>query len=138
MNSQSLTAVEQYALLKAEHNTQTITTFSHLYRKIHRRSISSHKSLKEYSEEFIKTRNKLQQLRQPVPSLQLVCAFLDGLDSSYQGWKDQTIMNVSNMEKLVKQLMDPEDGMRKSNCKPGATRAFGTKGSSSQDNLFLF
>ena len=153
MNSQSLTAVEQYALLKAEYNTQTITTFSHLYRKIHRCGISSHKSLKEYSEEFIKTRNKLQQLGQPIPSLQLVCAFLDGLDSSYQGWKDQlfshyishptqdmidtkgntyTIMNILNMEELVKQLTDREDRIKKSNLRePGTTRAFGTRGSSS-------
>ena len=43
MNSRSLKAVDQYALLKAEYNTQTITTFNHLYRKIHRCSISSHK-----------------------------------------------------------------------------------------------
>lgn len=59
MNNKDFTAVEQYMLLKAEYDTQTITTFSQLYRKIHRCILSDYKSLKEYGEDFIKTRDKL-------------------------------------------------------------------------------
>ena len=67
MNNASLTAIAQYTLLKEEYNTQTITTFSQLFRRIHKCSLADHKSLKEYGDDFIRTRNKLQQLNQPYP-----------------------------------------------------------------------
>ena len=51
------------------------TDYNHLQpavqvqRKIHRHNLSNHKSLKEYWEDFIRTRNQLQQLNHPVPPL---------------------------------------------------------------------
>ncbi|MCJ1263342.1 hypothetical protein MMC22_003212 [Lobaria immixta] len=153
MNNASLTAVAQYTLLKEEYNTQTITTFSQLFRRIHKCSLADHKSLKEYGDKFIQTRNKLQQLNQPLSPLQLVCAFLDGLDESYQSWKDQlfsqyiskptrqivnkdqtvSIMNIPDIEEIIKQLRDREDGLSKFK-QSGATWAFRAKGSQSSQS----
>ena len=73
MSNASLTAVGQYTLLREEYNTQTITTFSQLFRRIHKCNLADHKALKEYGDDFIRTRNKLQQLNQPLSPLQLVC-----------------------------------------------------------------
>lgn len=101
-SSQVLTAFRQYILLRTEYNSQTITSFSQLYRKINRCSISNHKPLKEYCDDFIKTRNKFQQLGHVIKSLHSVCAFLDGLDESYQGWKDQLFSYyISNLTNAV-------------------------------------
>ena len=151
MNNQGLSAVRQDGVLKKEYNSQTITTFSQLYRKIDRCSITNHKSLKEYYDEFIKTRNKLQQLGHPIDTLHLVCAFLGGLDESYQGWKDQlfsyyisnatqtvvtstgqtqTVMNIPIIEEIIKQLMNREDGLVASTLSADMTRAFGAWGTS--------
>ena len=62
--------------------------FSTEYHRINRCSITNHKFLKEYGEEVTSARNKLKELKHPVNELHVTCAFLDGLDSSYQAWKD--------------------------------------------------
>ena len=80
--------IKKYQLLKAEYDRQTLITFSVLYRKILRRNISNHKSLKEYKEEVTKVRNKLVKLGERLPEMFMSFAFLDGLDSSYNAWKD--------------------------------------------------
>ncbi|MCJ1271672.1 hypothetical protein MMC22_011577 [Lobaria immixta] len=153
MNNASLTAVAQYTLLKEKYNTQTITMFSQLFRRIHKCSLANHKSMKEYEDEFIQTWNKLQQLNQPLSPLQLVCAFLDGLDECYQSWKNQLvsqyiskptrqivdkgqtvfIMNIPDIEEIIKQLRDKENGLSKFK-QSGATRAFRAKGSQSSQS----
>lgn len=99
------TATAQYDFLKNTYNMTTITTYSTLYRQINRCSISNHKSLKEYGEEVTKAQNKLKELKRPIDELHVTCAFLDGLDSSYQTWKDMYLgsyaKNPTTMERGI-------------------------------------
>lgn len=92
-------ATKKYQLLKAEYDGQTLVTFSILYRKISRCNISNHKSLKEYGEEVTKAWDKLVELGEPLPEMFVTCSFLDGLDSSYNAWKD---MYFSSYNKTMK------------------------------------
>lgn len=144
------TATEQYCYLKSMYNTTTITTYSSLYRRINRCSISNHKTLKEYGEEVTKARNNLKELKRPVDELHVTCAFLDGLDSSYQAWKDmylasyaknltgtaegvEGVMIVPTIEEVLKLLIDRES--RTASTSPSSqssTRAFNAKGRNSR------
>lgn len=63
------------------------TLSSHFIRIITKCDISNHKNLQEYGDDFIKARDKIDELGQPVPALLLLRTFLDGLDESYQSWK---------------------------------------------------
>ncbi|MCJ1469247.1 hypothetical protein MMC07_007880 [Pseudocyphellaria aurata] len=117
-------ATIQYLFLKNTYKTTTITAYSTEYRQIHRCSITNHASLKEYGEEVISARNKLRALKRPADELSVTCAFLDGLDSSYQAWKDMflgvyaktpinTVQGVATMlvptiEEVLKLLIDCE------------------------------
>ena len=116
-------ATQKYQLLKAEYDGQTLVTFSVLYRKILRCNISNHKSLKEYGEEVTKARNKLVELGEPLPEMFVSCAFLDGLDSSYNAWKDMFFSSYSEamkdkdgkmvqptVEEILKLLIDQQTG----------------------------
>ncbi len=76
---------KQYKLLKAEYNKISISTYALQYRRIFRCSLSNHKSLQEYVDELINARNKLTDLDRPLNELAVTCAFLNELDSSYQG-----------------------------------------------------
>ena len=78
------TATEQYQVLKNAYNTTTITTYRPLYRQIFQCNIANHESLKEYGEEIANARNKLKELKRPLDELAVTCAFLNGLDPSYQ------------------------------------------------------
>ncbi|MCJ1470015.1 hypothetical protein MMC07_008660, partial [Pseudocyphellaria aurata] len=135
-------ATAQYLFLKSTYNTITITAYSTQYRQIHRCSIANHKSIKEYGEEVTNARNKLKELRRPVDELQVTCAFLDGLDPSYQSWKDTvlegyaenptctvqgvTTMLVPTVEEVLKLLIDRESSTPSLSQK-AASRAFGAK-----------
>lgn len=95
-----------------------------LYPRINRCSLSNHKSLKEYGEEVAIARNKLRALKRPMDELQVTCVFLDGLDSSYQVWKDTflggyarnptktengvEILIVPTIEEILQLLIDRE------------------------------
>ena len=92
-------ATKKYQLLKAEYDGQTLVTFNVLYRKISRCNISNHKSLKEYGEEVTKARNKLVELGEALPEMFVSCAFLDGLDPSYNAWKDMYFSSYSKSMK---------------------------------------
>ena len=146
------TATEQYLLLKATYNTTTITTFSMLYRKIFKCSLSNHKSLKEYGEEVTNARNKLKGLGIPIPELGVTCAFLDGLDPSYQAWKDmflggyaknptttengKVVMIVPTIEEVLKLLIDRESSnlTPTSSSQHSASRAFNAKRRDNKDD----
>ena len=82
------TATEQYMILKEAYNTTTIVTLGILYRRIFQCSLSNHKSLREYGEEVASARNKLKELGEPLDEFAVSSAFLNGLDASYQAWKD--------------------------------------------------
>ena len=116
-------ATKKYQPFKAEYDSQTLVTFSVLYRKISRCNISKHKSLKEYGEEVTKARNKLFQLGEPLLEMFVSCAFLDGLDSSYNAWKDMYFSSYSKtmkdkdgkmvqptVEEILKLLIDRQTG----------------------------
>ena len=77
-------ATEQYKILKKEFDLHTVTTYSLLYCQIFKCSIVNHKNLQEYGEAVIKAKNKLVKLKNPLPKLAVTCAFLDGLNTSYQ------------------------------------------------------
>lgn len=146
------TATDLYLLLKATYNTTTITTFSMLYRKVFKCSLSNHKSLKEYGEEVTNARNKLKELGIPIPELGVTCAFLDGLDPSYQAWKDmflggygknptttengKVVMIVPTIEQVLKLLIDRESSNLVStpSSKHLASRAFNGKGRDNKDD----
>lgn len=109
-------------MLKDTYNTTTITTFSMLYRKIFKCSLSNHKSLKKYGEKITNARNKFKELGIPVPGLRVTCAFLNSLDPSYKAWNNmflaayaknlttkvesKVVMIVPTMEKVLKLLID--------------------------------
>jgi hypothetical protein len=83
--SSAKNATEQYKILKAEYNKISISSYALLYRRIFRCSLANHKSLQEYADEIINARNKLTDLGRPLDELAVTCAFLNELDSSYQG-----------------------------------------------------
>ena len=98
-------------MLKAEYDGQTFVTFSVLYRKISQCNISNHKFLKEYGEEETKARNKLVELGEPLPKIFVSYAFLDGLDSSYNTWKNMYFSSYSKIMKdkdgkIIKQTVE--------------------------------
>lgn len=142
-------ATVQYLFLKNTYNTTTITTFSTEYRRINRCNIANHKSLKKYGEKVTSARNKLKELKRPVDELHVTCAFLDGLDLSYQSWKDMflggyaknptnTVQRVATMlvptiKKVLKLLIDCESSTSSLSQK-SATRAFGAKDQSKEKN----
>lgn len=133
-------ATEKYNDLKSTYNKTTITTFFALYRRINRCSLSNHKSLKEYGDEVAIARNKLKALKRPVDELQVTCAFLDGLDSSYQVWKDMflssyatnptktengvEVLIVPTIEEIVQLLIDRESRNSSSLSQMPASGAF--------------
>lgn len=94
-------ATKKYKLLKAEYEGQTLITFSTLHRKISRCKISNHKSLQEYGEEVKMARNKLVGPGEPLPEMFVSCSFLDGLDLSYNAWKDMYFLSYSKTIKDV-------------------------------------
>ncbi|MCJ1270664.1 hypothetical protein MMC22_010561 [Lobaria immixta] len=114
------TATEQYQVLKNAYNTTTITIYSTLYRQIFQCNIANHKSLKEYDE------------------LAVTCAFLNGLDASYQAWKDmflggyaknpttvqngQEVMVVPTLEEILKLLIDREAGISQTAARPSSIK----------------
>ena len=112
---------EQYKILKKEFDSPTVTTYNFFYCQIFKYSIANHKNLQEYGEAIIKARNKLVELGNPLTKLAVSCAFLDGLDISYQAWKDMYLGGYSKdgvdkdgkiiiptMEKMLKLLIDRE------------------------------
>lgn len=137
------TATEQFKVLKNTYSKTTIYAYSTLYRRINSCSLSSHQSLKEYGEEVIEARNKLRELKRPVDELHVACAFLDGLDTSYQDWKSMflgiyamnptkiengvEIMNVPTIEEIL-QLLIYRESSTPSSPMDSATRAFGAQG----------
>lgn len=134
----------QYLELKNAFNKTTITTFSTLYRKVFECKLSNHKSLKKYGEEVATARNKLKELGQPMDDLEVTCAFLNGLDSFYQAWKDMYLgayaknptkvvegtetMIVSTIEEVIQLLIDRQTNTLQSSTKGDSTRAFGAVG----------
>ena len=122
-----------------------------LYRKIFKCSLSNHKSLKEYGEEVTNARNKLKELGIPIPELGVTCAFLDGLDPSYQAWKDmflggyaqnpttiengKEVMIVPTIEEILKLLIDRESSnLTSSSSKQAGSRAFNAKGRDNKED----
>lgn len=138
------TATEQYKALKRMYSTTTTTTYSTLYRRIFKCSLSNHKSLKDYGQEVANARNKLIELGMPMSELEVSCAFLDGLDTSYQAWKDvflgiyaknptkidngKEVLIVPTIEEVLDLLIDREPSSLASSPKPSTTRAYGAKG----------
>ena len=116
------TATEQYQVLKNTYKTTTITTHSTLYRQIFQCNIADHRSLKEYGEEIANARKELKELKRPLDELAVTCAFLNGLDASYQAWEDmvlggdaknptaiqtgQDVMVVPTLEEILMLLID--------------------------------
>lgn len=69
---------------------------------------SNHKSLKEYGEKVTKARNKLVKLGELLPDMFVTCSFLDGLDSSYNAWKDIYFSSFSkNMKDEDGKMLQP-------------------------------
>ncbi len=87
MNSDK-SVIELYNLLKAEYNTLILITFSILYRKIFRCSLVNHKSLREYFDDVVRARNTLRELDDLISEMIVISCFLDGLNSSYNDWKN--------------------------------------------------
>lgn len=129
----------------------TIYTFFSLMRKTTKCDISNHKNPQEYGDEFIKARDKTNELGQPVPALPLLRTFLDGLDKSYQTWKKQFLrrdftkditdlgittrkMVVPDVEQIIKELMDRDDNTGRSATTKSDTSRFGAKGPNHQEN----
>lgn len=149
------TASQQYQILKEAYNirtTPTIYTFFSLIGKITKFEISNYKDLQEYGEEFIKARDKLIALGQPVPAVFLLYKFLDGLDESCQAWKNEFLsrdfakdvtcsgvttrkMVFPEVEEIIKELMDQDDSMGKSaDTNSNTSPYFGAKGPIQQEN----
>ncbi len=114
-------ATQQYKILENEYNKIFISTFSQMYRRVFKCSLFNHKSVQEYGDEIINARNKLIELRRSIDELTVTCAFLNGLDESYQGWKDMWInsqdiyikenrkdLNVLKIEEILIKLMNRE------------------------------
>ena len=130
-------ATEQYEILKKEFDSHTVTTYSLLYRQIFKCSIANHKTLQEYGEAVTKARNKLVELGNPLPELAVTCAFLDGLDTSYQAWKDMYLggyskdgvdkdgkIIISTIEEMLKLLIDRGSSSKVSAILESIARAF--------------
>ena len=130
-------ATEQYEILKKEFDSHTVTTYSLLYRQIFKCSIANHKTLQEYGEAVTKARNKLVELGNPLPELAVTCAFLDGLDTSYQAWKNMYLggyskdgvdkdrkIIITTIEKMLKLLIDRESGAKVSAISESTVRSF--------------
>ena len=128
---------KQYEILKKEFDSHTVTTYSLLYRQIFKCNIADHKNLQEYGEAVTKARNKLLKLGNPLPELAVTCAFLDGLDTSYQAWKDMYLGGYSKngvdrdgkrivptIEEMLKLVIDRESGAKVSTLSQSTTRAF--------------
>ncbi len=122
-------ATQQYKILENEYNKISISTFSQMYRRVFRCSLFNHKSVQEYDDEIINARNKLIELRRSIDELAVTCAFLNGLDGSYQGWKNMWInnqdiyikknrkdLNVLKIEEILIKLVNRE-ASRKSTSK---------------------
>jgi hypothetical protein len=77
-------ATQQYKILENEYNKISISTFSQMYRRVFKCSLFNQKSIQEYDDEVINARNKLIELGRPIDELAVTCAFLNGLDGSYQ------------------------------------------------------
>jgi hypothetical protein len=102
-------ATELYNLLKVEYNTLTLTTFSILYRKIFRCSLANHKTLRDYFDEVVRARNKLKELGDPISEMAITSCFLDGLDHSYDDWKN-VYMATNARSALVLATTAKDDG----------------------------
>lgn len=115
----------------SDRNTATIHTFISLTRAVSNCDISKHENLGEYGKDFIMTRDRLTELGQPLPAIFLLCSFLEGLDESFQSWKDEFIrrgftvdvtdsgvtsskMIVPEVEEVLKELMDRVEQMDQS------------------------
>ncbi len=120
-------ATQQYKILENEYNKISISTFSQMYRRVFKCSLFNHKSIQEYDDEIINARNKLIELKRSIDELTITCVFLNGLDESYQEWKDMWINSqdiyikdnrkdlvVSKIEEILIKLMNRE-AFRKSN-----------------------
>ena len=77
------------------------------------------------------------ELGNPLPELAVTCAFLDGLDTSYQAWKDMYLggyskdgvdrdgkMIVPTIEEMLKLLINREIGAKISALSQSTARAF--------------
>jgi hypothetical protein len=77
-------ATQQYTILENEYNKISISIFSQVYRRVFKCSLFNHKSVQKYDDEVINARNKLIELDRSIDKLAVTCAFLNGLDGSYQ------------------------------------------------------
>jgi hypothetical protein len=149
-------ATELFNLLKAEYNTLTLTTFSILYRKIFRCSLANHKTLREYFDEVVRARNKLKELGDPISEMAVTSCFLDGLDTTYDDWKNvymatnarsalvlatttkgdgkTTPPTGPTVEDVMRQLADRESRLFNDTNKKDHARAFGAKPPRSQSS----
>jgi hypothetical protein len=108
MNSDK-TAIELYNLLKAEYNTLILITFSILYRKIFRCFLISHKSLREYFDDVLRTRNKLRELDDLISKIIVISCFLNELNSSYNDWKNVYIIINARFAFVLITIRDKDD-----------------------------
>jgi murein tripeptide amidase MpaA len=86
-------ATQQYKILENEYNKISISIFSQMYKRVFKCSLFNHKSIQKYDDELINVRNKLIELERSIDELIVTCVFLNGLDDSYQKWKNMWINN---------------------------------------------
>jgi hypothetical protein len=92
-----------------------------MYRGVFKCSLFNHKSVQEYDDEIINTRNKLIELERSIDELIVTRIFLNGLDESYQKWKNMWInsqdiyikknrknLNVLKIEEILIKLVNRE------------------------------
>lgn len=96
--------------MKKEFDLHTVIKYSLFYCQIFKCNVTNHKILQEYGKLITKVKNKLEELKNPLPKLAIIYVFLNDLDISYQIWKniylwDYTKDSIDKDEKIIIPIM---------------------------------
>lgn len=127
-------ATQAFKRLKAQYTKLSITIFITLYKRVHRCSLANHKTIKEYDDEVSYASNKILELGEKISLMQISLAFLDGLDSFYDTWKNMLLSQYSSkstletvafstLENILVEL-DYKEARSDAVATPNQTRAF--------------
>ncbi|MCJ1466215.1 hypothetical protein MMC07_004834 [Pseudocyphellaria aurata] len=97
------TACQNYLVLKraCDRKIATFQAYNSLVQTVTKCDIKNHRSLADYANAFLKARDALIELGQPIPPMFLICSFVEGLDDSFQPWKGEFFKRDFTMESGV-------------------------------------